>query len=507
MFKSDINCAINNQFPWFWVYFLGIFFVGYLFTCKGYIQVSDTHYSVQTADAIVTRFEIDIPPSEGATLKGLNSNSYSKYGIGLPLYYVPYVGVARLLSWAAGIRVVELTGFLISFANIPFALLAIYLFIRCLRLLGVSESTTILMSVALGFGTLFWRYTGYDFSEMMQGSLLLLSVYGVLRRTEGAIILGGVGFSGLILVKLVHLALLPAFLGYILMLPEYSWRRRASKACIFLFPVVVALGFLGYLNLVRFGNPLETGYGDEAKNFFPAQLWWTIPSLLGSLDKGLFVFCPVLFLGLFGRRSFRRRYPLESALCSALVVGNLILAAAWHSWVGGWSWGPRLLVPAISLWLLPAAFWLDTRRRNQKLVAAAVIAISVIAQLPGVLVKDQEIHYIKKIMLGPEEQSTAPSDFTFAWILLYHKLTSLNHEEVYYTSEFGINSNRELDLKAYRSFRGLNLWTEHASRFFNLSALRWLPAFSIILVGFLAVKAWKSLYAQNRGASNSASSD
>ena len=51
----------------------------------------NTTFSLQTAQAIVERGALDIPFVEDFTLRGNNSKSYSKYGIGLALYFVPYV--------------------------------------------------------------------------------------------------------------------------------------------------------------------------------------------------------------------------------------------------------------------------------------------------------------------------------------------------------------------------------------------------------------------------------
>src|SRR6202007_249834 len=93
---------------------------------------------------------------------------------------------------------------------------------------------------------------------------------------------------------------------------------------------------------------------------------------------------------------------------------------------------------------------------------AALTLASVIVQIPGVLVKDQEIHHIKEVMLTANEQSSAPSDYLTGWILLRHKLSVGN--EVYRVSEFHIAGDRQFDLTQYRTFIGLNVWTEQVAR-------------------------------------------
>jgi hypothetical protein len=330
-----------------------------------------------------------------------------------------------------------------------------------------------------------WRYAGYDFSEEMQMCLLILAVYGVVRGTPKAIVTGGVGFAGLFLVKLVYAAFFPLFLLYLITRPG-ELRHRIRNAGLFTFPFTLAGCCVAWLNLVRFGNALESGYGSEARQFFPFQVWHTVPQLLGSLDKGLFIFCPILILGVFGWRDFASRHRPEAVLCGGLLVGNLILAGAWHSWEGGWSWGPRLLVPAIPLWLLPAAFWFTGRHSRARLWICALLTLtSILVQIPGVLA-DQEVHYIKQDMLTAQEQRSAPPDSVAAYILLRHKLTVQN--EVYRVSEFHIPGDRGLDLtRQSKSFIGLNVWTEHLATQLNKPALRWFPALVLFPIGYLAM--------------------
>jgi hypothetical protein len=133
------------------------------------------------------------------------------------------------------------------------------------------------------------------------------------------------------------------------------------------------------------------------------------------------------------------------------------------------------------------------RSRRRLCIFALVTLVAIVLQIPGVLVKDQEIHQIKQGMLTPAEQTAAPSDYVAAYILLKHKLVS--HNELYRLSELGIPGNRELDLEKYRTFRGLNLWTDLSARQFNKPAIRWLPILGLLIVIFLAVQIGKAVRA------------
>jgi hypothetical protein len=460
----------------------------YLFSAKGNVEISDTAYSLQTAQAIVNHGKLDIPFVEGSTLRGVDGRSYSKYGFGLPLYYIPWVATSNLLSRSTGLPLREFTGFMISFANIPFAILTLLLFAKLLKLFGVAGVYTWLILLGLGLGTLTWRYAVYDFSEGMQMCLLVLAVYGVARGTPKAVISGGLGFAALFLVKILYAVFFPLFLVYLLT-QQKELRDRIRSAALFTVPFVLAGCSVAWLNVVRFGNPLESGYGSQAHMFFPLQLWHTVPELLGSLDKGLFIYCPILVLGIFGWKEFASRYRPAAVLCGGLIIGNLILAGAWYWWEGGWAWGPRFLVPTIPLWLLPAAFWFERRRsRAMSWILVLFTLTSITMQIPGILVKDNEIHVIKKQILTAEEQRSAPSNYVAACILLWHKLSERN--ELYRVSEFHIPGDRELNLTGWSTFIGLNIWTEQVARRMNMPNLRWLPLVAFFLLAYLAMKVW-----------------
>jgi len=89
-------------------------------------------------------------------------------------------------------------------------------------------------------------------------------------------------------------------------------------------------------------------------------------------------------------------------------------------------------------------------------------------------------------MLTPEEQASFPRDFTAVYVLLWHKLSVGN--EVYSTSEFGLDNDRTLDLRARESFAGFNLWTEFAARRLRAPMLRWLPLLGLLAAGYLALR-------------------
>jgi hypothetical protein len=458
-----------------------LFFVTYVFSAKGYVQVVDTGATLDTAEEIVSHGSIGLPPGEGNAFPGRDGKTYSKYGLGWPIVFLPFVATAHVVAKVAHRPEPYVAGFFVSFINVGSALLMLAAFARVLKNFGVDRRRATLLLLALGLGTLCWCYAAHDFSEELQAALLLWAFEGATRGTERGRLTGGLALAALVFLKVVWIIMAPFFGLYVLASVDGPWVRRARSTASLAVPVTIALAAQLALNAWRFGNPMEVGYGhgDGAPHYFLSQLPLTIPALLVSPNKGLLFFCPVLVLGLLGAPAFARRYPREAALTASLVVVNLLFTATLNFWDGGWCWGPRYLVPLIPLWLLPAAFWVqagDARRRFA--IAAVLTGVSVVAQVPGVLVKEQEIHQIRYNELTDAERPAMVSDESASWVLFTHKLRG--RDETYAVNELGPAGDRPIELNTYRTYLGFNVWSEHVARQMNNAKVRWLGILGLL---------------------------
>lgn len=147
------------------------------------------------------------------------------------MYLTPIVAAGRVASTATGMPVREIVNFLVSFVHVPFALLALVIFDRLLRLYGSAPRDRRILVLALGLGSLSWRYAAYDFSEAAQMALLLATVYGLVRGTTRSLSFASIAFGALITVKLVHAALIPALVGYIAL--RFRGTQRAKFTGVF----------------------------------------------------------------------------------------------------------------------------------------------------------------------------------------------------------------------------------------------------------------------------------
>ena len=105
-----------------------------------------------------------------------------------------------------------------------------------------------------------------------------------------------------------------------------------------------------------------------------------------SPGKSLLLFVPVVILAPWGWvRWFIEGRRREALLFVTAFVVWLLFHAGWWTWHGGWSWGPRFMVPMLPFLILPlGSLWrLGTGAR----IAIVVLAlIGFLIQLGGVLV-------------------------------------------------------------------------------------------------------------------------
>ena len=99
---------------------------------------------------------------------------YSQYGIGILAIFVPIIATSKILSFLSGLDEQLLTNFLLSFYNIPFAILGLWHFRRILVLLNQKKEVATFFTLCLARDH-FWKYVA-DFSEITKLPLLGYSV-------------------------------------------------------------------------------------------------------------------------------------------------------------------------------------------------------------------------------------------------------------------------------------------------------------------------------------------
>lgn len=242
-----------------------------------------------------------------------------------------------------------------------------------LVLTGVPAAATA-SALLLGLGTLLWPYSGTCFSEPLALLLVLLSVRVWLFRENGrqgvAACLSGWWLGLSAMAHLTSLLFVPFWGGWILAeagISDAGEQRPAEPVRSATRQGILAawlggLGFplvgLGLMQFFRYGNPLETGrtVDPEAVRRFAYGVWsfdWThLYGLLFSAGKGLLPFCPLLVVSLLCWRVWGIGRPALGIAIASAAMFRILFIACRSDWHGGFSLGPRYLLPLVPLLML-----------------------------------------------------------------------------------------------------------------------------------------------------------
>lgn len=463
----------------------------YFLSAKGNIEVSDTYFSIQTAKTIVANHSLSAEGCRSGFChkSELDGKYYSKYGLGLAFIFTPYVLLAKNIAAFTGLPEKQLIDFLLSFYNIFFGAGVCVIMFYLIRFFGNSNRISLIMALLLGLGTFCWRYSVWDFPETTQMFFLFLSIYCLLKNSIKEVILGALSFSCLFLLKTLYMVYLPIFLLYILMKNRQNIKDLLRRECIFIFITLMGFGFILFLNYIRFGEFLEFGYGGEAANFYLSGIKEHATKLLYWLDKGVFIYNPLFILGIFGYLKFFKTFRKEAVFFISVIALNFILTCMWYAWYGGCSWGPRYLVPVAPLWLIPCYIFFY-KKGAVKAVLITLIFLSVSVQ--GISILQGNLEYLTICNANGQEgvRKGMPAQIIGSLIVLKHKL--IKKDNLYTLSEFGINSETQVDTSTLAHYKGLDLWYLNAGSFLNKPILKFtpilfLPFIIICVVGLLKI--------------------
>lgn len=221
--------------------------------------------------------------------------------------------------------------------------------------LGCDRSSARLAALSFGFGTIALGYARTFFSEPLLALVTVASLFFAMGSTKSSVKLSAV-LSGLaVLVKPTGIVIGPIVALYL------ALKRRTPRAAI---PTLIgsSAGLLLYCayNYYRFGNVLAFG---QPFTFSLSAIPVGMAGMIASPGWGLLWFCPPVLLVVPGVRSALRRCPVESVTLVAVFLAYLLIYSLWASWHGGWSWGPRFLLPALA-GVMPFTAFLKGRWRK-----------------------------------------------------------------------------------------------------------------------------------------------
>jgi hypothetical protein len=419
-----------------------LFFLAlYLLSVGEGVYSTDGETMLRTTSSIVDRHQLAIRCSSRLpnAVRGLDGRCYSRYGLGQPLIAMPLYllakGINTLLPGTDYAALVFL--FVPRLNQIITAVTCVLLFSFAIRLYR-SARLGVGLALAYGLGTMAWPYAKFYFSDPLSALCLLAAAYFLfVFREQGKLkqlVLAG-GFLGYaFLTKLSSVVVLPFLLAYSLPICSgvRSFRSTMSKATpsrwrlsispipkdsqiavyrisswrrlvAFLAPAASLLVVAFLYNYYAFGHPFTGGYHEEG---WSTPLYLGLYGLLLSSGKSLLLFVPLTFVAPLALVAlYKAGHKEEAVLFTAIFGTYLLLHAGWWSWYGGWSWGPRFLVPTLPFLILPlGALWPGGTARHISLIVLTVI--SVFVQFLGVVIDFNQymllVNDLTKLLFIPE---------------------------------------------------------------------------------------------------------
>lgn len=346
----------------------------FLLVGQAQVTVLDGSSMLAVAQSIVHDGSLAVPPELG--VPGHDGvTHYSKYGLLLPLLSVVPVALAQPVGAVSGrVELVEAAAAASLMPLIAGALVAALYLLG--RRLGAPRPAAGLVAAGTVLGTYLLPYGRDFFAEPL---VALGVVVMVERALAGRALQAGTALALAVLARPQSAAFAPLLLWFVAM-------RGGDVGAIVrtLAPLAIAALVTAAYNLHRFGDALEFGYRPPADPGFTTPVLDGAGGLLLSAEKSVVLFAPAIVLVPLALVVLWRRDRAATALLLALFGVTFVLAATWWSWMGGWSWGPRLLIPGVALVLVAVAPWIGTNRRRWNL-AAALFALGFVLSFSAVL--------------------------------------------------------------------------------------------------------------------------
>jgi hypothetical protein len=253
------------------------------------------------------------------------------------------------------------------------------------RDLGCGPRRSALVGLTYGLATPALAYATLAYGHQVAAFALLAS-FTILWRNRSRPRLGAAiaGFlASYASVVEIQVGPVSAILGLYLLALVLGKRRSPSTIVTFgLGAAIPALILLTY-NTLAFGSPWRMGYFyevlDQFKNVHSSSNplgmrrpdWSKFGELIWGERRGLIRFAPIVILTIPGLFALIRRRHLGMAIVSTLTMISVVLVnLSYPEWSGGWSTGPRLLVPLLPFAMLPVAGLLAIGGRGTTVLAS-----------------------------------------------------------------------------------------------------------------------------------------
>ena len=327
----------------------------------------------------------------------VNGHSYSDKAIGTSLFAAIFYAPLYLLM--------KLTGHQLSLLHIKYILTVLVVaipsafagslvYVMCETLSG-SRLRAYLATLAVALGTMALPFSAIFFGHQLAAALLFIAFFLIfnlklkpdLRQKPAYLFLIGFLLGAAFLTEYTTaVIILTLALYYCYLLREkLSWRWIRLTILPPAFGAAIPIAILMIYNTLAFGQPFTIGY-EHLGNVYQAAMSqgfmgisWPRLEVLFYLTfhpaDGLFWQSPVLLMAVVGFFFLWRdkRYRLEAIIVLVAFFSLLLINAGYFLWWGGYSFGPRHLIPMLLFLAIPLV--MVPRRLVPLVIILAVISI------------------------------------------------------------------------------------------------------------------------------------
>jgi hypothetical protein len=264
------------------------------------------------------------------------------------------------------------------------------------------------VAAVVSFATMIWPHSRDLHDHLQEGALIIGSLALILlanrRSSRWAAFGAGASFGFAIVTRTSSVLAGPALL-MVLFMPHLitGWNRDTTWTLIAFACGVAAIAWIWPLyNAVRFGSPLDTGYGQVFVRNQPTPVTPTLRDVakwLISPWHGILIYVPAILLVPVAVPRLFRRNPWVVIGGLLTFVAYILFYASFHD-VGYWSYGPNYtmpIVPWMVLMLVPLFEEWRELSPSVKALTIVILAISLLVQLPGVVVPSVRHWYLMDV--------------------------------------------------------------------------------------------------------------
>lgn len=400
----------------FFFMFFGAWFIYLAFLPPGIYSI-DGYSMLAVADSLVTHQSVTVPAGLG--IPGKDGLIYSSWYPLQSVLAVPVVAVALEASSVLRVPAHYVESLSVTVLPALYTALTVAVVYLLALSLGSDDMGAWVAAITYGFSTIALAYTRDFYADPLLALLVALGLLLSFRHGAMWMILSVTALA--VLAKPTGIILGPVLSSYLL------WKTR--RFWLSLLPGIgsaVGLALYFLYNSYRFGNFRTFGPPWAFSIKFVPQ---GVGETLISPGEGLIWFCPCVILSMVAFSQIKK-WRLEAWTIVTLAATSVLLHSFYPSLgLGGWSWGPRHLLP-----ILPGLVALTGVLRNGWRKALVLSAI-----LGFLLTAPNLVSFYARYYAEANEQGVSNSDLMWRpsrspllhqWPAAYRQIQDARHSDV-----------------------------------------------------------------------------